>query len=83
LNKKGNYKIESLFMAASIFDRYLQATDFLALNNGNVFCLAATCLLIGAKMEEPRQPCFDNMIGHLEKDEQEGITSKRLKNQEA
>jgi hypothetical protein len=34
-------------------------------------------------MEEPRQPCFDNMIGHLEKDEQEGITSKRLKNQEA
>jgi hypothetical protein len=34
-------------------------------------------------MEEPRQPCFDNMIGHLEKDEQEGITLKRLKNQEA
>jgi hypothetical protein len=34
-------------------------------------------------MEEPRQPCFDNMIGLLEKDEQKGITSKRLKNQEA
>lgn len=70
-------------MAASIFDRYLQATSFQALNNNNVFCLAATCILIGAKMEEPRHPCFNNVIGYLESEEQYGITIKRLKNQEA
>jgi hypothetical protein len=34
-------------------------------------------------MEEPLQPCFENMIGHLEKEEQKGITLKRLHNQEA
>ena len=70
LNKKADYKIETLFMAASIFDRYLQATNFQALNNNNVLCLAATCILIGAKMEEPRHPSFNNVIGYLESEEQ-------------
>ena len=65
LNKKADYKIDTLFAAASIFDRYLKATDFKALDNENVFCLAATCILLGAKMEEPRHPSFRNMITHL------------------
>ena len=32
-------------------------------------------------MEEPRHPSFNNMIGYLESEEQQGITLKSLQNQ--
>jgi len=76
LNKKADYKIDTLFAAASIFDRYLKATNFKALDNDNVLLLAATCLLLGAKIEEPRQPSFRNMLNYLENEKQDGITLK-------
>ena len=34
-------------------------------------------------MEEPRHPSFNNMIGYLESEEQQGITLKSLQNQES
>ena len=57
-----NYKEETLYLAASIADRYLVN---LAVRNEQSPCLlelTLVCTLIGAKLEQPLQPSFKRMI---------------------
>ena len=66
-----------MFMASSIFDRYL----FLAsmghfkfdIKQMNAF--VCTCLLIAAKFEQPKKPDFHNMIYALQ--ELKGVKLKK------
>ena len=61
-----NYKMDTLFLAVSILDRYLAKVD----QNERAKCLgsiAVSCLLIAAKLEEPISPNYNNMCRLLEK----------------
>ena len=66
LNKKKEYKQETLHMAGSIADRYLRI--ILATTDQQVpylFTLGATCMLMAAKLEQPISPSFNRMIALL------------------
>ena len=58
-----NYKLETMFMATFICDRYL----YFASSGNSLFeyidinTLAATCLFIAAKFEQVRKPDVSNM----------------------
>ena len=60
------YKIETLFLATNLLDSYLanvkQVKRYQCLGS-----LTVCCLLIAAKIEEPRVPSFGNMCRFLEK----------------
>ena len=61
-----NYKMDTLFLAVSILDRYLAKVD----QNERAKCLgsiAVSCLLIAAKLEESISPNYNNMCRLLEK----------------
>lgn len=61
LRRKKNYRHETLFLAVSIADRYL---IYLSVTNHEAPCLvnlAATCLLISAKLNQPLRPKFELM----------------------
>ena len=63
LNKKKEYKQETLHMAGSIADRYLKI--ILATEDQPVpylYALGATCMLMAAKLEQPISPSFNRMI---------------------
>ena len=54
-----------MFLAVSLFDSYLTKEK----EDKRVTCLgslAVSCLLIAAKLEEPKTPSFDNMCKLLE-----------------
>lgn len=66
LNKKKDYKAETMHLAGSIADRYLKKI----LANGtnevpNLYELAATVMLMAAKMEQPISPSFNRMLALL------------------
>ena len=77
LNISKAYKDETLYLAASLCDRYLVN---LAIKNAPSPCLiklAVVCTLLAAKLEQPIQPSYSRMIKlvaddwnfHLEKKE--------------
>ena len=60
------YKLDTLFLAVSITDRYLAKLNF----SSSRVCfgsLAICCLLIAAKLMEPVVPNFNNMCRLLDK----------------
>ena len=60
-----DYKIETMFMAAAIFDRYLfQATmgNAKAIEAKQMNDFICICLLLAAKFEQPKKPDFYNMV---------------------
>jgi len=62
LNRLKEYKEETLYLAASLVDRYLVN---LAVKNHSAPCLiklAVTSILMAAKLEESMQPNFNRMI---------------------
>jgi len=61
-----NYTYETLFAGASVFDRYVALVGHQNISKGDITLLAVTCLLIGAKLEQPNYPNFNNMIYALE-----------------
>ena len=80
LNKKKDYKQETLHLAGSIADRYL--LKLLSSGNGeqvpNLFALAAAVMLMAAKMEQPISPSFNRMLALLPPSEQKNITKADL-----
>ena len=83
LNRKKEYKQETLHMAGSIADRYLRI--ILAKNNQpipNLYCLGATCMLMAAKLEQPISPSFNRMIALLPSYEQKKFKKQDLINLE-
>ena len=83
LHKKKDYKPETLHLAGSIADRFLKKL----LEEGteeipNLFALAATVMLMAAKMEQPISPSFNRMIALLPTTEQAKTTKIDLINLE-
>lgn len=65
LHQKKRYKIETLFIAANVFDRYLALVGHWTVNFQQLVHLATISTLIAAKLEQPMSPCFEKMLIHL------------------
>ena len=65
MNKKKEYKLETLHLAGSIADRYLSNILPQGKDVPNLYALAATVTLIAAKLEQPISPSFNRMIALL------------------
>jgi hypothetical protein len=69
LHKDKKYRKETLFMACTIFDRYLIKIGHWNFPRSNILKLSLVSLLLAAKIEEPIQPSFDIMIKMLDQEE--------------
>jgi len=56
------HKIESLYLAVSLADRYLAFISAQCQKCPNLVTLAVICVLLAAKLEEPVSPSFDEML---------------------
>ena len=61
LHRLKNYREETLFIAVSIADRYLNALALKAKRAPLMISLGITSLLLAAKLNESKQPCYSNM----------------------
>lgn len=52
----------TLYMSISIFDRYMANVGFWTLVENELDYLVCVCCFIGAKIEQPKKPLFDNLI---------------------
>ena len=52
------YRIETLFTAINIYDRYMIIKGPRALATSRILTLVVTCMLLAAKLEEPVNPSF-------------------------
>ena len=78
LNRKKDYKPETLHLAGSIADRYLKTVLASGQPVPNLFALGATVTLLAAKLEQPISPSFNRMLALLPSEEQRRITKKHL-----
>ena len=78
LNRLKEYKEETLYLAASLCDRYLVN---LAVKNAQAPCLiklAIICTLMGAKLEQPIQPSYNRMIRLVATEWNVSVTKQEL-----
>jgi len=80
LNKKKEYKQETLHLACSIVDRYLSSILAKGKPVPNLYALGATVMLMGAKVEQPISPSFNRMLALLPTVEQKRINKQDLVN---
>ena len=73
LHAKKAYKHETLFIAASIMDRYIFMVGPSNFQKSSMISLAAISVLMAAKLEEPRSPNFNIMIGLLSDEEKKYV----------
>ena len=59
------YRIETLFLACSILDRFLQKLSETGIEAPNLVLLATVGLMIAAKLNEHAKPCFELTIRTL------------------
>lgn len=78
LHRKKEYKMETLFTAAQIFDRYLYTLGFECFPRDHMTQLATVCMLMAAKLEQPISPSFSRMIYLLHDDERMYISKEAL-----
>ena len=78
LNRKKEYKPETLHLAGSIADRYLKKVLEIGEPVPNLFALGATVTLLAAKLEQPISPSFNRMLALLPSEEQRRISKKHL-----
>lgn len=62
LHEAKEYRIETLFTAVAIFDRYLAAIGHWNYPRRKICLLATVSLLLAAKLEQPISPSFRMMI---------------------
>ena len=78
LHRHKGYKIDTLFLAVSIADRYLVN---LAVEGQKAPCLVTlgvTCLLMAAKLEQPMHPSFNIMVRLLADTQRLFVTKQAL-----
>ena len=61
LNTKHDYKLETLFLAVSIADRYLLYLANRCVEAPCLVLLGVTAMMLAAKLEQFEIPCFDLM----------------------
>lgn len=69
LAREKEYKNDTIFMAANIFDRYLMNVGHWTMPVKQVVCLFTISMLLAAKLEQPIQPSYNRMIKLLNKKE--------------
>ena len=74
LHQEKGYKIETLFMACSIFDRYMALIGHWNYPLAKIVNLSTISILLAAKLEQPMQPSFSRMISLLSEQEKKQIT---------
>lgn len=80
LHKEKGYKIETLFCACCIFDRYLSLLGHWNFPLNKIVNLSTICILLAAKLEQPMQPSFSRMISLLNDNEKKSISKSDLVN---
>lgn len=83
LHLKKEYKIETLFIAVAIFDRYMAHVGHWNFPRDQVCLLATISMLIAAKIDQPISPSFLRMISLLTDDEQKSVSKPALIDLEA
>lgn len=78
LHQKKDYKEETLFIAAGIFDRYVNLVGVNQFNKGLVVHLSTISVLMSAKLEQPISPSFTRMINLLSSEEKKQVTKQSL-----
>ena len=76
LHIKKEYRIETLFIACSIFDRYLAAVGHWNFPRDMICRLATISTLMAAKLEQPISPSFAKMICHLSEEEKKNVNKE-------
>ena len=72
------YKIETMFAAMSIADRYLEKLALAQIKAPCLVTLGITSLLMAVKIEEPISPSFERMINLLKKYDITSISKQDL-----
>lgn len=67
-----------MFIAASIFDRYLASVGHWNFPREHICRLSTVSILIAAKLEQPIAPSFARMILNLSEDEQKNVKKEHL-----
>lgn len=83
LHQKKDYKVETLFIATNIFDRYIHAVGVHNFQKQQVVNLATISILLAAKLEQPISPSFTRMINLLTDDEKKFVSKQQLIDLEA
>lgn len=78
LHQKKDYKEETLFVAAAIFDRYINIIGVTKFPKEKTVHLATIATLMSAKLEQPISPSFTRMINLLSTDEKKIVTKESL-----
>mmetsp|Transcript_2689 Transcript_2689/g.4531 ORF Transcript_2689/g.4531 Transcript_2689/m.4531 type:complete len:410 (+) Transcript_2689:474-1703(+) len=78
LHSKKDYKVETLFSACYILDRYLYKIGYKNYPREKICQLAVISLLMAAKLEQPIQPSFNRMINMLSDSEKKNMTKDSL-----
>ena len=69
LHEKKGYRLETLFAAQQIFDRYLNMVGHWNMADSRYVLLATIATLMSAKLEQDTSPSFNRMIGLLTQEE--------------
>ena len=69
LQQEKQYKIETVFTAVGIYDRYLSCIGHFTFPRNKVCLLATVSILMAAKLEQPISPSFNRMISLLTAEE--------------
>lgn len=69
LQQEKQYKIETVFTAVGIYDRYLNCIGHFNFPRNKVCLLATVSILMAAKLEQPISPSFNRMISLLTAEE--------------
>ena len=75
---KKEYKNETLFVATSIFDRYINSVGASNFPKSQIVCLSTISILLAAKLEQPISPSFSRMISLLTEEEKKLVTKQKL-----
>jgi hypothetical protein len=78
LHIKKEYKNETLFVATSIFDRYINSVGASNFPKSQIVCLSTISILMAAKLEQPISPSFTRMISLLTEEEKKLVTKQKL-----
>ena len=74
LHQKKEYKVETLFVAAGILDRYINMIGVLNFPKTLMVNLATISVLMSAKLEQPISPSFSRMINLLTEEEKKHVS---------
>jgi len=83
LHQKKDYKEETLFIAAAIFDRYINIVGVNNFPKNKIVHLSTIAVLMSAKLEQPISPSFTRMINLLNAEEKKVVTKQSLIDLEA